>query len=180
MKFIPLPLSGAFEIQIEPREDARGFFARFYCDNEFAAQGLVTGWPQMNVSFSRDAGTLRGMHFQREEGAEVKLVRCLRGKAHDVIVDLRAGSDTLGQHTTVLLDADTRNAIYIPKGFAHGFQTLQNDVELQYLHSTPYAPGFEGGINVMDPDLGIRWPLPVAQLSERDQTLPALSEVQPI
>jgi dTDP-4-dehydrorhamnose 3,5-epimerase len=180
MKFIPLPLSGAFEIKIEPRKDPRGFFARFYCDDEFAAHGLNTDWPQMNISFSRDAGTMRGLHFQRGEGAEIKLVRCLRGKAHDVIVDLRSGSDTFGQHATVVLDAEKRNAIYIPKGFAHGFQTLQDDVELQYLHSTRYGPGFEGGVNMMDPDLAIPWPLTAAQMSERDLSLPPFSEVQPL
>ncbi|GAB5436933.1 dTDP-4-dehydrorhamnose 3,5-epimerase [Falsiruegeria mediterranea] len=176
MKFEPLPLKGAYEIHLERREDDRGFFARMYCDDEFAAQGLNTTWVQMNVSLSREAGTLRGMHFQREPAAEIKLVRCLRGRAFDVIVDLRAGSDTYGQHCHVLLDQDALNAIYVPKGFAHGFQTLSDDTELQYCHSTAYAPGHEGGVNPLDPDLGIAWPRPVTVLSDRDQNLPPLAE----
>ncbi|MBO9449470.1 dTDP-4-dehydrorhamnose 3,5-epimerase [Tropicibacter sp. R16_0] len=176
MKFEPLPLKGAYEIHLERREDERGFFARMYCDDEFAAQGLNTNWVQMNVSLSREVGTLRGMHFQREPAAEVKLVRCLRGQAFDVIVDLRAGSDTYGQHCHVLLDQDALNAIYVPKGFAHGFQTLSDDTELQYCHSTAYAPGHEGGVNPLDPDLGIAWPRPVTVLSDRDQNLPPLAE----
>ncbi|SPJ29773.1 dTDP-4-dehydrorhamnose 3,5-epimerase [Falsiruegeria mediterranea] len=176
MKFEPLPLKGAYEIHLERREDDRGFFARMYCDDEFAAQGLNTTWVQMNVSLSREAGTLRGMHFQREPAAEIKLVRCLRGEAFDVIVDLRAGSDTYGQHCHVLLDQDALNAIYVPKGFAHGFQTLSDDTELQYCHSTAYAPGHEGGVNPLDPDLGIAWRRPVTVLSDRDQNLPPLAE----
>ena len=176
MKFEPLPLKGAYEIHLERREDERGFFARMYCDHEFAAHGLNITWVQMNVSLSREAGTLRGMHFQRGPAAEVKLVRCLRGQAFDVIVDLRQGSDTYGQHCHVLLDRDALNAIYVPKGFAHGFQTLSDDTELQYLHSTAYAPGHEGGVNPLDPALGIEWPRPVSVLSDRDQNLPPLRE----
>ncbi|WP_390911294.1 dTDP-4-dehydrorhamnose 3,5-epimerase [Pseudosulfitobacter sp. SM2401] len=177
MIFEPLPLEGAFEVLLEPREDARGFFSRFYCDDEFSKHGLNTTWTQMNISVTRHTGSLRGLHFQKGDAAEVKLVRCLRGRAYDVIVDLRAGSPSYGQHVSVELDADRRNSIYIPKGFAHGFQTLESEVELQYLHSEPYTAGHEGGVNVMDPDLAINWPLPPAQLSERDKTLPAFSEI---
>ncbi|MDA8747180.1 dTDP-4-dehydrorhamnose 3,5-epimerase [Litoreibacter sp.] len=180
MIFQPLALKGAYEVLLEPRGDARGFFSRFYCDDEFAQQGLNTNWRQMNISLTRQTGSLRGLHFQRGPAAEVKLVRCIRGRAYDVIVDLREGSGSFGKHVAVELDADRRNSIYVPKGFAHGFQTLEEEVELQYLHSEPYGAEFEGGVHLMDPDLAINWPLPPAQLSERDKALPALSEVDPL
>lgn len=180
MIFTALPLSGTFEITLEKHQDERGFFARIYCDEEFAALGLNTRWVQMNMSFNQTKGTLRGLHFQREPAAEIKLVRCLAGRVCDVIVDLRAGSPTYGKHCAVTLDADAGNAIYIPKGFAHGFQTLAGDCALQYAHSTPYRPGFEGGINPGDPDLGIKWPLPPAQMSDRDRALPSLQECEPL
>ncbi|WP_406644487.1 dTDP-4-dehydrorhamnose 3,5-epimerase [Aliisedimentitalea scapharcae] len=180
MIFDPLALSGAWEIKLQRREDDRGFFARMYCDTEFDAHGLNTTWVQMNVSMSRECGTLRGLHFQREPAAEVKVVRALRGRACDVIVDLRAGSATFGQSCSVILDQDALNAIYVPKGFAHGFQTLEPDTELQYLHSTAYAPGHEGGINPLDPALNINWPLAVSNMSDRDRNLPALQECAPL
>lgn len=180
MKFVPLALNGAYEVLLAPRRDPRGLFARIYCAAEFGEHGLNSNWPQMNMSVTIGAGTVRGLHFQREPSAEVKLVRCLRGRALDVIVDLRAGSRTYGQHLALELNADSRNAIYIPKGFAHGFQTLEEEVELQYLHSTPYAPGHEGGINPKDASLAIAWPLAIHQLSERDMALPPLSEISPL
>lgn len=180
MIFTPLPLAGAFEVLLQPREDARGFFSRFYCDEEFSNHGLNTDWVQMNLSLTRGLGSLRGLHFQRGAAAEVKLVRCLRGRVHDVIVDLREGSTSYGRHVGVELDAEQRNAIYIPEGFAHGFQTLEDEVELQYFHSTPYSPVHEGGVNLMDNDLAIDWPLPLAQMSDRDIDLPRLTEVLPL
>ncbi len=180
MIFDPLPLQGAYEIRLNRREDERGFFARTYCDAEFASHGLNTTWVQMNVSMSRETGTLRGLHFQRGPAAEVKLIRCLRGRAFDVILDLRDGSDTYGALFSLVLDQGALNAIYVPKGFAHGFQTLTPDTELQYLHSTAYAPGYEGGINPLDPELSIDWPLPVAVMSDRDRNLPALRECAPL
>ncbi|MCV2893864.1 dTDP-4-dehydrorhamnose 3,5-epimerase [Lentibacter sp. XHP0401] len=180
MIFRPLSLNGTFEVLLEPKGDQRGFFSRFYCDDEFAMQGLNTDWAQMNLSLTRGVGSLRGLHFQRGDAAEVKLVRCLRGRAYDVIVDLRKGSKSYGKHASIILDAESRNSIYIPKGFAHGFQALEDEVELQYFHSRPYSPNQEGGVNLMDGDLAINWPLPVAQLSQRDRTLPALTEVTPL
>ena len=180
VKFAPLSLGGAFEVLLEPHGDARGFFARFFCVGEFAAHGLNTDWPQMNISFSRGTGTLRGLHFQRGAAAEIKLIRCLRGRVCDVIVDLREGSSSFGQHVAIELDADRRNSVYVPQGFAHGFQSLVHEVELQYLHSTPYASEHEGGVNPMDDDLAIQWPLPVVQISERDAALPPLSMVPPL
>ena len=180
MIFAPLPLEGAFEIALERRADTRGFFARIYCDDEFAGAGLNTHWVQMNLSLTAEAGTLRGMHFQRPPAGEVKLVRAAKGRAHDVIVDLRAGSATYGRHAVVVLDAETRNAVYIPEGFAHGFQALLPETELIYAHSRTYAPGHEGGIHPLDPGLAIDWPLPPRHLSARDDALPALKELAPL
>lgn len=180
MKFREMPLPGAYEIILDKHVDERGFFARIYCDEEFAAQGLNTQWAQMNVSFNADEGTLRGLHFQREPAAEIKLVRCLGGRVLDVILDLRAGSESYGRHCTVTLDATLGNAIYIPTGFAHGFQTLTPNATLQYAHSTPYRPGYEGGINALDPDLGLEWPLPPVNMSGRDLALDSVTECDPL
>ncbi|MEM7441508.1 MAG: dTDP-4-dehydrorhamnose 3,5-epimerase family protein [Pseudomonadota bacterium] len=180
MKIHQLSIAGAFEITLDRISDTRGFFARCYCDAEFSAAGLNTDWPQMNVSMNTSSGTLRGLHFQREPAAEIKIVRCLRGRATDVIVDLRADSPTFGQHCAVELSEDALNAVYIPKGLAHGFQTTAPETLLQYMHSTTYAPGHEGGVNPCDPGLGITWPLPVAEMSDRDRTLPKLKDVAPL
>ncbi len=180
MIFRELPLSGAWEINIERREDARGFFARSYCDREFSDHGLNTNWVQMNISFNKTKGTLRGLHFQRKPAAEAKLVRCLSGQVFDVIVDLRCGSSTFGQSCSVILDSELRNSIYIPEGFAHGFQTLSEGCELQYFHSTAYQPGREGGISALDPMLEIPWPLPPTVMSDRDRALVPLVECEPI
>lgn len=177
MKFTPLALSGAYEVTLAKHGDARGFFARIFCEEEFAQAGLNTRWVQMNMSHSTAKGTVRGLHFQRDPMAEVKLVRCLRGVVCDVIVDLRAGSKSYGRHCGVTLEATSGNAVYIPKGFAHGFQTLTPDAELQYFHSAPYAPGYEGGVNPLDPELAIDWPLPAVCVSDRDRDLPRLADV---
>ncbi|MVO18621.1 dTDP-4-dehydrorhamnose 3,5-epimerase [Parasedimentitalea huanghaiensis] len=180
MIFKPLSLAGSFEVLLEPRGDERGFFSRFYCDEEFSHHGLNSDWAQMNISLTRGAGSLRGLHFQRGAAAEVKLVRCLRGRVYDVIVDLREGSSSFGRHVGLELDADRRNSVYIPEGFAHGFQTLEDEAELQYLHSQPYSAEQEGGVNLMDSKLEINWPLPLAQLSDRDKNLPTLTEILPL
>lgn len=180
MIFRQLPIAGAFEVLLETHADDRGFFARFYCESEFAAHGLNTNWVQMNLSFNKRAGTLRGLHFQRASSAEVKLVRCLRGQVWDVIVDLRHGSTSYGEHCVVVLDSERRNSIYIPGGFAHGFQSMTDDAELQYFHSKPYSPDSEGGLNAKDDEVGIKWPLPIRRLSDRDSTLPKLKELQPL
>ncbi len=180
MIFRALPLTGAYEITLERRDDARGYFARAYCADEFAAHGLNTEWVQMNISMSHARGTMRGLHFQRPPMDEVKLVRCLKGRVLDVIVDLRAGSDSFGRHCSVTLDAERFNAIYIPAGFAHGFQTLTPDCALHYMHSQRYAPGAEGGVNPCDPALGIDWPLPLAEMSARDRALPDLNDCEPL
>ncbi|WP_298432890.1 dTDP-4-dehydrorhamnose 3,5-epimerase family protein [uncultured Jannaschia sp.] len=180
MIFDPLPIASAFEVRLEPRRDARGLFARVYCDDEFRAEGLVTDWVQMNISVTIGQGIIRGLHFQAGPVPEAKLVRCLSGRAHDVILDLRAGSATYGRHAAITLDAEDRNAVYVPPGVAHGFQTLTPDVELQYLHSARYAPDHEGGVDALDPALGLDWPLPPAMRSDRDRNLPPLAEVDPL
>lgn len=180
MIFKPLSLDGAFEILLEPRGDARGSFARTFCAKEFAAQGLNTSWVQMNMSVSADAGTLRGLHFQRPPHGEIKLVRAQRGRVWDVLLDLRAGSASFGQHIALILDSETRNAVYIPKGVAHGFQSLTDDCELHYLHSEFYAPEAEDGVQALDASLGIAWPLPVTVRSERDQGLLPLNVITPL
>lgn len=180
MIFRDLAIPGALEVLPETRGDARGSFERIFCGTEFAARGLATAWVQMNLSVTRGAGTLRGMHFQRPPHAEVKLIRAIRGRVHDVIVDLRAGSPTFGRHVDVVLDADLRNAVYVPEGFAHGFQSLTDEAEIIYAHSAPYAPDAEGGVQALDPALGIEWPRPVTQRSPRDERLPGLGEIQPL
>ena len=180
MIFTELPLAGAFRIDLERREDSRGFFARMFCEREFAEAGLPTAWVQANDSFSSHAGTLRGLHFQRPPMAEAKLVRCLRGAVFDVILDLRQGSATFGQWTSLLLDDDNRATIFIPPGFAHGFQTLRPDTELLYLHTQFHSPGHEGGLAYDDPALAIPWPQPVTGLSPRDAAFPRLEAVEPL
>jgi dTDP-4-dehydrorhamnose 3,5-epimerase len=180
MIFTELPLTGAFRIDLERRQDDRGFFARMFCAREFAAARLPTAWVQMNDSFSARAGTLRGLHFQRPPMAEAKLVRCLKGAVFDVIVDLRRGSATFGRWTSLHLDEENRAMIFIPPGFAHGFQTLRPDTELLYLHSEFHSPGHEGGLAHDDPALAVPWPLPVTGLSPRDAAFPALDAIEPL
>ncbi len=180
MIFSELPLAGAFRIDLDRRTDDRGFFARLFCAGEFAEQGLNTTWVQANDSFSRVQGTLRGLHFQRPPMAECKLVRCLKGAIWDVIVDLRAGSATFGQWQSLTLDDDNRTMIYIPPGFAHGFQTLRPETELLYFHSQVYSPLHEGGLAHDDPTLAIPWPLPVEGLSARDAAFPPLAALEPL
>jgi dTDP-4-dehydrorhamnose 3,5-epimerase len=175
-----LPLAGAFVVDLEPRHDARGFFARSFCADTFAANGLASRFVQMNTSFTVHCGSLRGLHFQRPPAAEVKMVRCLQGAVFDVMVDLRAGSASYGRWTSVTLSAENRRMVYIPRGFAHGFQTLTADAELLYWHNTVYAQGHEGGLQYADPDVAIDWPLPVNEISARDAALPRLTELEPI
>ena len=180
MKLIPLPLPDARRVELTPHGDARGFFARAFAVEIFARHGLPTQWPHMNLSFTAQTHSVRGLHFQRPPRADAKIVRCIRGAIFDVIVDLRAGSPGFGQWHGETLTADNRTALYIPPGFAHGFQTLQPETEILYMHSDIYAPELEGGISVSDPDLGIDWPHPVQGLSDRDSALPDLTAVEPI
>lgn len=180
MKFTPLSLGGAYRVELEKRGDERGFFARMFCEAEFAEYGLSKRWVQVNTSYSASKGTLRGLHFQRPPSAEAKLVRCLKGAIFDVIVDLRECSPSFGQHETLRLDDQNREMVFIPEGFAHGFQTLAADTELLYFHSTSYDPLHEGGLHHADPEIDISWPLPPVQLSDRDQGFPFLHDLEPL
>lgn len=180
MKFTALPLAGAFRVELEPRGDERGFFARLFCAGEFAEHGLATTWVQCNTSFTRRAGSVRGLHFQRPPMAETKLLRCLRGAIFDVIVDLRAGSSTFGQWHGERLDEGNRAMICVPEGFAHGFQTLTPDVEMLYFHSAPYSAAHEGGLRWDDPTVAIHWPLGITEMSARDAQFPTLDKLEPI
>lgn len=180
MQFRQLGLGDLTEVSLTERHDERGFFARLFCSQEFQDNHLHTHWAQINNSLTKLKGTVRGLHFQRPPSAEVKLVRCVRGSIFDVAVDLREGSATYGQWRGVELSAVNRNMLYIPAGFAHGFQSLANDSEIIYFNSTPYSPSVEGGLHCADRDVAISWPLPVQGLSERDQSLPYLADLTPI
>ncbi len=174
MIFHKTTLQDAWLIEIEPRGDERGIFARTMCREEFAAHGMAQDFVQQNMSTSAKAGTLRGMHFQRAPHMEAKLVRCIRGAVLDVIVDLRAGSPSYLRHEAFELTADNRRQLYVPPGFAHSFQTLVDDSEVSYLVSAAYAPQSEGGLRYDDPLLGISWPLPITAISDKDATWPYL------
>lgn len=176
MTFEPNALAGSYVIDLIPHEDERGWFARFYCKNEFAQIGHDKEWVQMNHSFTRERGALRGMHFQRPPYREIKLVRCIAGRVLDVIVDLRRDSPSFLQSFGVELSAANRKMLYIPEGFAHGFQVLAENSELIYLHTEFYTPGAEGGLRYDDPALKIRWPLEVTNLSPRDAGHPLLTD----
>jgi dTDP-4-dehydrorhamnose 3,5-epimerase len=158
MRFLPTKLAEAFVIEPERQEDDRGFFARTWCRQAFAARGLTAAWVQCNVSFNRRAGTLRGLHYQADPHPEAKLVRCTMGAAHDVIVDLRPRSPTFRLWVAAELTAANRRMVYVPPGFAHGFQTLADDTELFYQMSDYYFPELARGVRWDDPSLGIAWP----------------------
>lgn len=156
--------------------DARGFLSRLFCAKELESAGWTQPIAQINHTFTAKRGTVRGMHFQHPPHAEMKLVTCIRGEVWDVAVDLRSGSKTFLQWHAEPLSADNQCALLIPEGFAHGFQTLCDDVELLYCHSAPYIASAEGALNATDPRLGIAWPLPIAELSARDAEHPMLDE----
>lgn len=168
MKFRDLPLDGACLIELEPQVDERGFFARSFCVDELADHGKPITIAQENVSFNRRRGTLRGMHLQREPNGEVKIVRCTRGAIYDVIVDVRAASPTRARWTGVELTASNRNALYVPRGFAHGFLTLEDDTEVAYAMGSRYVPGAGTGYRYDDPAFAIAWPFAPVVISPRD------------
>jgi dTDP-4-dehydrorhamnose 3,5-epimerase len=172
MKFTPTPLEGAFLVEIEPVGDERGFFARTWCAEEFQARGLDPHLAQCSFSFNTRRGTLRGMHYQGPPYEEAKLVRCSSGAIYDVILDLRPGSRTYCKWFHAELTASTRQMLYVPRGFAHGFQTLADDTEVVYLISAPYRPEYGRGVRWDDPLFGIRWPIRDPILSERDRRFP--------
>jgi len=172
MIFKETGLKDAYIIEVERLEDERGFFARTWCQQEFEAQGLNPGLVQCNISFNNKKGTLRGMHYQAEPYTEAKLVRCTMGAIYDVIIDLRPESPTFKQHIGVTLTPETRNTLYVPAGFAHGFLTLADNTEVFYQMSEFYAPGYARGVRWDDALFSIAWPAPVQVISERDANYP--------
>ena len=176
MKFTPTDVLGAVVVDLEPHFDDRGMFARAFDAEAFRAHGLDAAVVQANMSFNHRAGTVRGLHRQVPPHAEGKLVRCIAGAIVDVAVDVRPGSPTYGRHVMVELSAANRRALFVPPYVAHGYQTLVDDTEVMYQVSGPYAPGGEEGYRFDDPELAIRWPLPVAAISDKDASWPLLSE----
>jgi dTDP-4-dehydrorhamnose 3,5-epimerase len=172
MIFHETPIAGLVIIELERHGDERGWFGRTFCVEEFAAAGLNPVVNQANASFTAEAGTVRGIHYQLPPHSEDKYVRCTGGALYDVGVDLRAGSPTFGQHVGVELTVENRLGLYIPKGCAHGFQTLAPDTSATYLMSEPYEPSSERGLRWDDPALGIEWPLPLTTISEKDRAWP--------
>lgn len=172
MKFTKTELNGAWLVEPEPVRDTRGWFARTFCEQEFAAHGLETRFVQHSTSQNVERGTLRGMHFQTAQHAEVKLVRCLKGAILDVIIDLNPGSPTYRRWQSFELSTENMRQLYVPKGFAHGFQTLEDNCEIAYLISEFYAPAASTGLRWNDPAFGITWPLPVTVMSDKDKAWP--------
>jgi dTDP-4-dehydrorhamnose 3,5-epimerase len=176
MKFIEVPLAGAYVIELEPFRDDRGLFARTFCQREFAAIGFHKPIVQINHSLTRQKGTIRGMHFQRPPACETKIIRCVQGTVFDVMVDLRTGSPTFLQWHGVELSKENLRMVYIPEGFAHGFQTLTGEAELLYHHSAFYSPEDEQGVRFDDPSLAIRWPLSAVCISSKDRNYPRIGQ----
>jgi dTDP-4-dehydrorhamnose 3,5-epimerase len=168
MRFVSLPVAGAFVIELEPICDERGFFARAFSTEEFAQRGLVNTFIQSGIAFNPRAGTLRGMHYQAAPHGEVKLVRCTAGAVYDVVIDLRPDSATFRQWTSVELSADNRRTLYIPEGLAHGYVTLTDGAELLYQMSAPHHAPSARGVRWNDPAFGIVWPMAPVVISDRD------------
>jgi dTDP-4-dehydrorhamnose 3,5-epimerase len=168
MIFSPTSLAGSYIIELEPFTDERGWFARYFCKDEFKKIGHIKEWVQMNHSFTKHKGTIRGMHYQVTPYKEIKMLRCIAGSVYDVIIDLRQDSATFLQWFGTELSASNKRMLYIPEGFAHGFQSLTDDCELLYHHSAFYTPQAEAGIRYNDEWINIQWPLPVTAVSARD------------
>lgn len=176
MKFIPTSLKGAFIIELEPFSDSRGSFIRSFCKDELKAVGFHSHIVQVNQSITKKEGAFRGFHYQRKPYTEIKIIRCLKGLVYDMIIDIRENSPTFLQCFSVELSAENFKMIYIPEGFAHGFQSLSNDSELLYLHSEYYKPETELGLNIEDPRLGLKLPLPITEISDRDKNHPYITK----
>ena len=170
MIFKETPLKGSYEINLEPHIDERGWFARTFCKDEFKSIGHIKEWVQLNHSYTKQKGTIRGMHYQKPPNGEIKLVRCIAGAVFDVIIDLRKNSPTFLKYFGIELSSANKKMIYIPEGFAHGFQTLTDECELIYHHTQTYTPNAEGGIKYNETKIAINWPLTVLHISERDKT----------
>ena len=175
MTFTETAIAGVWIVELQPRRDERGYFARAFGRAEFAQRGLVTEWETWSTSYNRLRGTLRGLHFQRPPHAETKFVRCSRGAIWDVIVDLRPDSPSCGRHLAVELTPVNGRGVYAPEGVAHGYQTLRDDTDVTYLMTPDYAPHAAAGVRFDDRALAIQWPLPVTTVSARDRELPAFS-----
>jgi dTDP-4-dehydrorhamnose 3,5-epimerase len=178
VEFEPLEVEGAFLVRPEPHADARGWFARVFSVEDFAAEGLEVAIEQVNLAVTEQPGTVRGLHYQLPPGAEAKLIRCVSGAIFDVVVDLRPGSSTFGRWAGRELTAEDGHAVYVPPGCAHGYQALTPGARALYHASSAYAPELERGIDHADPDLGIAWPLPPVNLSEKDRSLPGLGDAE--
>lgn len=176
MIFTETPLKGSYIIEVTPFQDERGWFGRTYCEREFKSIGISPSWVQINQSYSTHKGTLRGMHYQLPPFEEMKLVRCIGGKVFDVIIDLRKNSNTFLKWFGIELSAENKKMIFIPEGFAHGFQTLTDHCELIYHHSQFYTPESEAGIKYNDAVIHIAWPLEVTCISDRDNHHPMLDQ----
>ena len=170
MIFLPTPLNDAYVIELEPNEDARGYFARAYCREEFENEGIDFTIVQASLSHTTSKGTLRGMHYQKTPSNEGKLVRCARGKIFDVIIDLRRNSSSFGQHFALELSDVAANTMYVPPGFAHGFQSLDDNCDVFYAMSDVFDPELARGVRYNDPAFGIRWPLAITTISDRDRS----------
>jgi dTDP-4-dehydrorhamnose 3,5-epimerase len=176
VNFVELPLAGAYLVRLDLRADERGFFARSFCVDEFAAAGLPADFPQQSLARSRRAGTLRGLHLQVEPHAEDKYVRCVRGRIFDAIVDLRPASPTYLRTTSVVLDEETGDALFVPVGFAHGYQALRDDTDVLYAMSARFAPAAARSVRWSDPALKIAWPIAEPILSAADRDAPGLEQ----
>jgi dTDP-4-dehydrorhamnose 3,5-epimerase len=176
--FTETALRGAYVIDLERREDDRGFFARTFCQHEFEEHGLKPLIAQANLAFNHRQGTLRGMHFQYPPAAETKLVRCTRGAILDIIVDLRPESPTYLEHISVELSAENYRALYVPECFAHGYQVLEDGTETTYQVGEFYTPTAEGGLRFDDPRLSLEWPLAVSELSDKDRAWSLLEDIE--
>lgn len=168
--FVETPLEGLFRVDRKPIEDSRGFFSRFFCAKEFECIGFDGPIAQINHTLTSKKGAIRGMHFQYPPYFESKVVTCVRGEIFDVVIDIRKDSPTFLQSHMEILSAQNQCGLMIPAGFAHGFQTLDEDSQLIYLHSTSHAPDAEGALNALDPALAIDWPMEISEISERDKT----------
>jgi dTDP-4-dehydrorhamnose 3,5-epimerase len=176
MRFAAAPIAGAWLIDLDPMVDERGFFARTFCADEFAERGIDATVAQCNISLTRAAGTIRGLHYQVAPAAETKLVRVVGGAVHDVIVDVRPDSQTYLRHFAVELSEDNRRALFVPVGCAHGFQTLVDETYVEYQMGAKYTPGTDRGLRFDDPQLAIAWPRPIAAVSARDRGWPLIAD----
>lgn len=172
--FTETPLRGLYRVTRNLISDNRGFFSRFFCAEAFKTIGLTRSIVQMNHTLTHKEGAVRGMHFQKPPYSETKIVACIAGKVWDVVVDIRKNSPTFLKWYAAQLSGENQISLFIPEGFAHGFQTLTKECQLLYLHSAPYEPGSEGALNVLDPMIAIDWPLEISEISMRDRHHPLL------